>query len=397
MLENISIENYASIKKPVVLNLGKINYIIGDNSSGKSAICQAIELLFDYNASDLARLSSYRSVIQGNFLNRFNNDVHVKRIIEHEKCCIDNDILEVNGEVTNDYAYLSSQFKVFLHETYSLKKYKTGIDIAKLCISNLTGWNKDIEERHFGILNNLIRVINENPYRIVENLSWENNNKLIVKMWGKKPIDYSCLSSGEQSEVCVEIFITLSEMFNEYKDVLIIFDDLPTKLVGNAFVQFVKRLESITKPNIQFLLTSINDVTRVIQPDCIIRIMKISGQTTVVDTIKRTPKGIKDIESKIVEKFINNEDEFINTLIIPLLYKMCFTNIHRVNHHGPGELGIDIGPFIGSGFEWKSVVLGAQVKAQKLDAHSGSRNNINGLIDEVKKAFNNLFYIDNLN
>ena len=32
-----------------------------------------------------------------------------------------------------------------------------------------------------------------------------------------------------------------------------------------------------------------------------------------------------------------------------------------------------------------------KVKTQKLDAHSGSGKNIGGLIDEIKKAFNNFF------
>ena len=41
---------------------------------------------------------------------------------------------------------------------------------------------------------------------------------------------------------------------------------------------------------------------------------------------------------------------------------MSFTNIKRVNHHGPGELGIDIGPFIGYGFEWRNVILGSKLK-----------------------------------
>ena len=76
----------------------------------------------------------------------------------------------------------------------------------------------------------------------------------MVKMWEKDCLlEFSSLSTGEQSEVCAEIFITLSEMFNDYTDVLIMFDDLPTKLVGRNIIQFVKRLESITKPNIQFL------------------------------------------------------------------------------------------------------------------------------------------------
>ena len=149
MLKSISIEKYASIKKPVIMELGKINYIVGDNSAGKSAICQAIEILFDYSKAyspNPASFSGNRCIIQGTFLNRFNNDIQVKRIIEGERNYISSDVLEINGRVTNDFATLSSQFKVFLHKTYSLNEFKCGMDLAKFCIRNLTGWSGEIEE-----------------------------------------------------------------------------------------------------------------------------------------------------------------------------------------------------------------------------------------------------------
>jgi hypothetical protein len=86
------------------------------------------------------------------------------------------------------------------------------------------------------------------------------------------------------------------------------------------------------------------------------------------------------------------EDEFINSIVMPLLFKMGFSLVNRVQYHGPGELGVDVGPFLGPGFEWRNAFCGAQVKCAKLNAKSGDKDNINVLIDEVKKALYNNFY-----
>ena len=77
---------------------------------------------------------------------------------------------------------------------------------------------------------------------------------------------------------------------------------------------------------------------------------------------------------------------------MPLLIKMEFSLVSRIQHHGPGELGLDIGPFVGSGFEWRKAFCGAQVKCAKLNAKSGDKNNITTLIDEVEKALYNKFF-----
>ncbi len=402
MLKTVSIENYASISRPINIELGKVTFIIGDNEAGKSAICEAIQILFDYSEAYLpnnARFSSDKTVIKGEFLNKNNNDVKVKRIIERNDDNIISDILEVNGRTLNDFSSISSQFKVFLHETYSHTELQTGLELAQFCIHNLTGWSgKQLTKGHLEILKNLARDINESSYRLIENLRWEENGKLIVKLWGNGCRNYSILSTGEQSLVCAEMFLSLSRMSSDYRNVLVIFDDLPTKLVGDAFENLVQRINSITKPNIQFIFTSLREeADSILQSDCKIKICSIDGKTTVADVTRKTPKGVKNIEQKITEKFINNEDEFINSIVIPLLYKMNFSNIKRVTHHGPGELGIDIGPFVGSGFEWRKIILGAQVKACKLTASGKSSNNITELIKEVEKALHNSFFINELN
>jgi len=400
MLKIVSIENYASIRKPINLELGRITFLTGANASGKSAICEAIQLLLDYKKaylSDNVRYSSSKTLLQGKLIDSHKNEMVIKRFIEYDKNNVVADRLEVNGKLVNDFSSISSLFIVFLHRTYSIKELHTGEELAKFCINKLTGWDGNIDKSHFSVFSNVAKEINESSHRLIEKLRWEQDGKLYVKLWNKDyELDYSTLSTGEQGLVCAEVFLSLSQMFSQYKNVLVIFDDLPTKLVGEYFEQLVKRIDSIVSPNIQFLFTSWKEEPDTfLQADCKIFIIKEDGKTKIFDLIKRTPKGIKDIEVKIIDKYVNKEDEFINSLVIPLLHKMNFSNVKRVTHHGPGELGIDIGPFIGSGFEWRKIVVGAQVKACKFSGQS--RQSINELINEVEKALYNSFYIDEFN
>ena len=51
MLREFCITKFASINKPVTLQLGRTTLIIGNNGAGKTAICDAISCLFDYRSA----------------------------------------------------------------------------------------------------------------------------------------------------------------------------------------------------------------------------------------------------------------------------------------------------------------------------------------------------------
>jgi len=79
------------------------------------------------------------------------------------------------------------------------------------------------------------------------------------------------------------------------------------------------------------------------------------------------------------------EDPLIDDVVIPLLRKLGFRNVGRVSHHGPGEAGVDIGPFsklnpLGY-LEW----YGAQTKAEKITA--GGSGNVDKIINQLEEAF----------
>lgn len=402
MLKNVSIEGYASIFDPIALELGKRNYIVGKNEAGKSAICEAIRILFDYNkaySSYSKRYSKNKVVITGEFTDENNNNIEIKRVIILKEKRIINDSLIINNSVINDYNYISSKFKVFSIDPYDLKRFNSGKFLAHFCIKNLTGWDEQIRKEHIRILESIAKNINENPNRLVDYIKWKPDGALKVKLWDKdNAFYYSNLSTGEQLEVCAEITLTLSKMFLEYRNVLILFDNLPTKFSANTLKNFITRIDKINNPNIQFIFTSWEkEKIKIVQPDCIIKIRKQEKTSKVFDICKKTPQGIKSIENMIIKKYHNKEDEFINTLILPLLSKMKFSNVKRVSFHGPGELGIDIGPFLVDSFEWRYSIYGAQVKACKLNATSSGFNNINTLINEIEKAMNNHFYLDEFN
>lgn len=401
MLKSISIENYAGISNPIFIELGRITYIQGNNDMGKTSIAEAIELLFDYNIPydrNICRLRGKKTLLSGTLEDANNKEIRVKRIIERENNIIHRDSLIIDDIPSNDYKGINSRFSVLLHKAYSTI-FESDSKLAAYCIKSLTSWNLDLKIQHYKILDELTNFINNNTERLIEHIFWDENHRLKVKLWNSEcELYYDTISGGEKNTVCAEIFISLSQMFCSHRSALVIFDDLPTRIVGDFMRRIYNRIDKIIQPNIQFIFTSIREEDKTIfNSDKYIELTKENDIIKVEKMISRRPKEILEIENKIMSQFNNKEDEFINTLIVPLLRNMGFRTTKRISSHGPGELGLDIGPLLGKGFEWRNIVIGAQVKACKLTGKSSSSSSINTLIDEIKKALYNSFYLDELN
>lgn len=401
MLKSISIENYAGISNPIFIELGKITYIQGDNDMGKTSIAEAIELLFDYSIPydrSICRLRGKKTLLSGSLEDANNKAILVKRIIERENNIIYRDSLMIDDMPSNDYKGINSKFSVLLHKAYSTI-FENDSKLAAYCIKSLTGWAVNLKIHHYKILNELTNFINNNTERLIEHIYWDENHRLKVKLWESEyELYYDTISGGEKNTVCAEIFISLSQMFCSQRNALVIFDDLPTRIVGDFMHRVYSRIEKIIQPNIQFIFTSIKEEDKnIFNCDKYIELTKEDNVTKIKKMLSRRPKEILEIENKIITQFNSKEDEFINTLIIPLLRNMGFRTTKRVSSHGPGELGLDIGPLLGKGFEWRDIIIGAQVKACKLTGNSSSSSSIIALIDEIKKALYNSFYLDELN
>jgi len=81
------------------------------------------------------------------------------------------------------------------------------------------------------------------------------------------------------------------------------------------------------------------------------------------------------------------EDQVIEKVVIPLLWKLGYQNVRRVEHHGPGEAGVDIGPFYRKNVLGFSEFFVAQVKAKGIHAVAKkSDGNVNEVIRQIEEA-----------
>jgi len=90
------------------------------------------------------------------------------------------------------------------------------------------------------------------------------------------------------------------------------------------------------------------------------------------------------LQNRIMEL---NEDQFIHHVLNPLLDKMGYEHIQKLNFHGPGEFGTDIMPFkyttpLGT-LEYYAV----QAKATKIHGTSAKSGNAAELINQATQAF----------
>lgn len=397
MLSEVNITKFASIRKPLSLPFGKNTLVLGANDTGKTAICDAISCLFEYQSvfsKSRGRFSGDSALLHGKTVNERGAQTLIEREIKLFHREIIQDHLRINGNETNDFNSLSAILRIVYVEDRMLIEIKSGRDLAKFCLSHLTGWSRELSKQHFLSLRPFTKIFNSNHNRMVEAIEWLPTGKLRIKNWEQDLwLAFGNLSHSQRCILLTEVSLVLGHLFSKYRPVLIMFDSILTYLDRANIIKVANRINSIANPNLQFLFTTWKEkADSLMHPDCTIKLMNDGHGSVISSLVERTPKGILQIEEKIKSYKSGKEDEFINSVVIPLLFKMGFSLVSRIQHHGPGELGLDIEPFVGPGFEWREAFCGSQVKCTKLNAKSGDRNNINVLIDQVKKALHNKFY-----
>ena len=395
MIKEIHISSIASIRKPITLSFLRNNIIIGNNCSGKTALCDAISCLYEYKSvySEPARFPGEHVLLKG--LNHPPNHkpIHIERELTVKSNTVVEDTLRINERETLDYYSLSSLLKIIYIRDSILDKVKSENELSRFCLGHLTGWTGEPLSYNYRLLDSLIRRILLIDQRLIEDANWGKNGNQRVKLWEQdfwhNTINH--LSHGEFYKLLIEFSILMAESSSSNRPSLVILDGLLNSIDNKGIIAVGKRINSIMNPNIQFIFTTWKkEAADLIDLDCLIELERENGNTTVKIS-KQTPKGLHESEKLCTRFKEGNEDLFINTIITPLLLRLGFMSLNPIRHHGPGELGIDIGPFIGKGFEWRSSLCGAQVKTAKLTARSGHKNNINILIDQVKTAIANKF------
>jgi hypothetical protein len=393
MLTEINIARFASIKQPMRIELGKTTLIQGHGAVGKTAICDAIACLFDYRAAftaSKARFSGDHVILRATCADAQGTKHDVLREIERRKQSIISDRLVLDEVETNHHESLSAILKVIYIRDSMRRTVKTGKEVAKFCIETLIGQPRAPRGPLRKSLRALERAVNTQPDSLVEELRWQADGVLRTKNWHQDFwLNYGGFSGGERYQVLIELALALARMSTRFRPVMVIMDNVYVR----DYEALARRMDSCTEPNLQFVLTTWQEgLESALHPDCFIKLGVENRESFVKETRFMTPEPVLRAELAIASFGSGHEDEFINTVVVPLLRNMGFGPVERIQHHGPGELGLDIGPFTGAGFEWRKAFCGAQVKCVKLNAKSGSKNNIQHLIDQVNKALNNRFF-----
>jgi mannitol/fructose-specific phosphotransferase system IIA component len=85
-----------------------------------------------------------------------------------------------------------------------------------------------------------------------------------------------------------------------------------------------------------------------------------------------------------------SEKEFISRVLVPLLQKMGYTGV-ATGSHGPGEFGVDIGPFFQIGDFGERTYYGVQAKACDITANASHAANISAIFNQADAAFTKRF------
>jgi hypothetical protein len=399
MIKQLMIQKFASIRQPITVHFGTNTVLLGPNATGKTAICDALHFLFNYDVlfeRSQGRLSGDVAYAEALLGNPGHKATTVKREVRFCNSRLSTDSLFLDSARTQDFDVLSALLKVVYWRDSELRDIRTSLEVAKFCHRLMTRWTRGLSQHHFASLRDFLGDLYSAPNRLIEGLEWQDNGKLSVKLWSKRQWRlFDDLSTSEALVAITEIAICMGQRFCRYRPTIVVLDSLASFLDGKQVELLARRLNSITSPALQFLLTTWKaEYAERPEWDCLVRLAPKpvnGGATAITEITRRTPKGVSDYEELITRYASGDEDPFINTVVLPLLRKLNFSRVQRVPHHGPFELGVDIGPFVGEGIEWRQSLCGAQVKSAKLNATSGSSNSVNALIDEVKKALNNKF------
>ena len=172
----------------------------------------------------------------------------------------------------------------------------------------------------------------------------------------------------------------------QYRHVLLILDDFPTKLVSE---QFLHRYRQLSSPNIQVIMTTVREgVEDRSGADLIVELEKPGDgdNSTRVRGWRRIPLSNVTTIERVIESYkLGMEAEFLEEFVVPALRALDFKQVSRVPYHGVGEHGFDIQLFHRPVFPGRVAYFGAQVKAGNIGSKSSGSGTVSELIDQLKK------------
>jgi hypothetical protein len=231
--------------------------------------------------------------------------------------------------------------------------------------------------------------INRRDDRMFQHLSIRNG-LIWFRQWDDdKEFAYPAAGGGDLVHLFSDFALEAAELLAEHKSVLLLLDSFPTVLA--PIQRFAHRYRSLSVPSIQVLTTTWRpDVADTLQPDCLVELAEEVTQThtsgSSVASIHRYSRPELSAIERTIRGFVSGqEDEFIESFVIPALHLLGFHGVQAVSHHGPGEMGFDIRLCHREILPGRIGYFGVQVKVGVVHARSGRSGSAGELIDQVRK------------
>lgn len=400
MIKAIEISSYGSIEDTIRVPLGRVTLLHGPNGSGKTVICRAIATALTSEGPVPLQWwgkASTNAKVAIEFAHPTLGILKLEREFSLTQVAPEKEIIFVQNEVRIDgamrpdisilsglvnFVYLSSY-----HDPYSISSGDLPEDRFFQVAARFLGFVDASSYAAREAVLEILRYVNQRQDRAFRKIE-ARDGKLYFQHWDKNALfPYGTSGSGDKAHLLSDFLLEAAILLGQYRHVLLLLDDFPTKLL---YERFEYRYRQLSSPNIQVIMTTIREGSEdMLGADLIVELEKPGtggdNNTRILSTRSIPCPKLTPIEHFIKSYKSGMETEFIDEFVVPALRTLDFEQVSRVAHHGVGEHGFDIPIFYKHVFPGRVAYFGAQVKAGNVRSRSSGSGTVSELIDQLKK------------
>jgi energy-coupling factor transporter ATP-binding protein EcfA2 len=400
MIKAIEISSYGPIQDTIRVPLGHVTLIHGSNGSGKTVVCRAIATALTaegpvplqpvvVEAFSKARVGmEFDHPILGDL--KLEREFSLKQVENKKEISFDRDEVKVDGKIRPDISILPGLVS-FIYLSPYRDPYSGGYgDMPEnrffQVAARFLGFVDASSDAARAAVSEIIRRVNQRQDRAFRKIELRDG-RLYFQHWESDPLfPYTTSGTGDKGELLSDFLLEAAALLGQYRHVLLILDDFPTKIVSD---RFVRRYRQLSSPNIQVIMTTVREgVEDRLGADLIVELEKPGDDdnSTRVGGSRPIPRPMSTTIEQVIESYKSgSEAEFLEEFVVPALRALDFKQVSRVSHHGAGEYGFDIQLFHRPVFAGRIAYFGAQVKAGNIGSKSSGSGTVSELIDQLKK------------
>ncbi len=407
MLSKFKIKGHPIFDRFSTWELGGITTIIGNNGTGKSIFLDFIKFIFENTIPP--RLSSFIDnhtvSIEANFESPVKGSIPVlyrKDAIPKGNGNRKQILSWINGSPFSGDTETAVGHRVIKIDPEGLFRPDDRKWVSLLC-DILTGKDRISKTNQIETLKS---VVNRHSAEILPSLGKiqiDSQGRIFYQQHEKpvRSLSEMTLSDGERHLAILLLILCVALELSSAGPTILLLDSPFCVLPLDMAQHLSLILSSLVSSNLQIVLASTpSPVVDSLKADSIIRLTRSDTNSTsiftaddlVVETSRRQPHALSIIQCIIESYKTGTEDLFIDNVLKPGLLAMGCRGVHRIKTHGPGEFGIDIGPFTVAGPFGRQVFAGLQAKVGNIHSKSGKTHlSVETLITEIRKALDHPF------